>query len=604
MSFLKDMKIRIKLILLFILFFTGMILYTLFTFRTIHSVKITGTTYKNIIRNKDLVADILPPPSYIIESYLTVYQLSVETDVQKQNELEQYFRKLENEYTERHFFWEKDLPEGELRNNMLTGAYDPAVEFYRIAETEYIPAVNAGDQTKVRELLLGPLAESYQEHRKYIDKVVTLANRESSDIEQQTKNMLKQADTDMIGLLCLVLAATLLFGIFISESISKPAENTLVRFKDIAEGEGDLTKRITVTGKDEIGRISFYLNKTMEKIALLICSIKKEAKSLTEIGNHLSLNTAKTSTALNQITAAITNIRDQNNRHAAGIQEMQKTLSDMTQQIGNLNTHIETQAADVAESSASIEEMVGSIQSVSAIVQKNTVSMEQLSDASGKGKQEIDKVNPLIKSMISDSEGLIEAGGIIQNIAAQTNLLAMNAAIEAAHAGDAGRGFAVVADEIRKLSEDSGSQGKRISEALERLKTAIDSVSETSAAAFSQFETTFSLTQTVNDQNTVISKAMQEQAAGGSMLLSAIKEINDITTEVKNSSAELLSGTRITLEAMQQLADMETEITTGMKEMSVGTDQINNTVRDIADMSSRNKGSIQLLSVEMDKFKI
>jgi len=283
---------------------------------------------------------------------------------------------------------------------------------------------------------------------------------------------------------------------------------------------------------------------------------------------------------------------------------MQKTLSDMTQQIGNLNTHIETQAADVAESSASIEEMVGSIQSVSAIVQKNTVSMEQLSDASGKGKQEIDKVNPLIKSMISDSEGLIEAGGIIQNIAAQTNLLAMNAAIEAAHAGDAGRGFAVVADEIRKLSEDSGSQGKRISEALERLKTAIDSVSETSAAAFSQFETTFSLTQTVNDQNTVISKAMQEQAAGGSMLLSAIKEINDITTEVKNSSAELLSGTRITLEAMQQLADMETEITTGMKEMSVGTDQINNTVRDIADMSSRNKGSIQLLSVEMDKFKI
>lgn len=604
MVFMKNAKIRIKLLMLFLLFFTGMTLYALFSFKTINAVKITGTTYDNIIRNKDLVADILPPPSYIIESYLTVYQLSEERSVNRQNQLENQLQSLEKDYMSRHAFWEKELPEGEMRTDMISGAYDPAVEFYRIADTEFIPAVKNGDYEKAFELLRGPLEEAYRTHRLYINRIVSRANAQSTVIEHHTEIILKQAGLQMLGLFIIIFVIASLLIFMINISISGAAEKMLIRFQDIAEGEGDLTKRIDVTGKDEIGQMGLYLNKTMEKIALLIQSVKSGTNALSSIGQKLSANTTETAGSLNQITATITNINHQNSKHTARLQEMKQTLSGMTSQIAHLNTYIETQSADVTESSASIEEMVGNIKSVSDIVQKNTNSMKELIEASETGKSEIDQIIPLIQSMVTNSENLIEAGSVIQNIADQTNLLAMNAAIEAAHAGEAGRGFAVVADEIRKLSEDSGTQGKHISEALLELKDITDSISKSSAAVFSQFDIVFNQTLVVKDQNTVIRDAMLEQTEGGTTLLSAIKEINEITYEVKNSSSQLLAGTEKTLSAIQELADTGTNIMTSMSEMSSGVGGINRAVREISDMSIQNSDSITSLSAEMEKFKI
>jgi methyl-accepting chemotaxis protein len=276
----------------------------------------------------------------------------------------------------------------------------------------------------------------------------------------------------------------------------------------------------------------------------------------------------------------------------------------MTDKIGSLNTHIEKQAAAVTESSASIEQMVGNIRSVSDIVQKNTFSMEQLTAASQTGKTEVDQIDPLVQSMLKDSETLIEAGEIIQKLAEQTNLLAMNAAIEAAHAGNAGRGFAVVADEIRKLSEDSGSKGKQISDALKRLKDSMDSISVALSSAFSEFDTVFMLTQVVKDQNSVIKDAMREQTEGGATLLTAIQEINEITFDIKNSSAQLLAGTRETLGSMKKLAEMGNDITTSMNQISTGTVDINSAVREVSVMSEQNNTGIRQLSNEVNKFKI
>jgi methyl-accepting chemotaxis protein len=604
MRLLADMKIRLKLVLLLILFSAGITLYAFYAFKTIRTVKITGTAYNHIIMNKDLVADILPPPSYIIESYLTVYQLLIEENVQKRNELEMYFHSLENSYMDRHTFWEEHLPEGEIREDMLSGAYDPAVDFFNIADTDYFPAINAENHEKAQELLRGPLETAYQKHRQYIDKIVTLSNAQSSRIETQTGRLLKQTNMNMIGLLLLILTVTIILGIMIGQSISEAAERTLVRFKDIAEGNGDLTKRITVTSRDEIGLMSLYLNKTMDRIAYLVLSVKKETELLNGIGSRLSSNSSETAAALNQISATIMHIRDQNSQQESDIQEMQKTLSSMTDKIGSLNTHIEKQAADVTESSASIEQMVGNIRSVSDIVQKNTFSMEQLTAASQTGKTEVDQIGPLVQSMLKDSETLIEAGEIIQKLAEQTNLLAMNAAIEAAHAGNAGRGFAVVADEIRKLSEDSGSKGKQISDALKRLKDSMDSISVALSSAFSEFDTVFMLTQVVKDQNSVIKDAMREQTEGGATLLTAIQEINEITFDIKNSSAQLLAGTRETLGSMKKLAEMGTDITTSMNQMSTGTVDINSAVREVSVMSEQNNTGIRQLSNEVNKFKI
>ncbi len=604
MSFLNRLNLRTKLILLLCIFLAGLMLYAVISFLTLNSVKVTGKTYSQIIMNKDLVADILPPPEYIIESYLTVYQLAETRDQAERKKLEAYLATLQEEYETRHKVWIQNLPDGEIRDLMVVKAYNAATSFYKIVEKDYLPAVDTGDQQKAKELLSGPLESAYQEHRHYIDQIVIRANEQSKTIEEQTGSLLRQSAALLTGILIAVLLSGSIVSILISISISKPAERTLARMKDMAEGEGDLTRRVDISGKDEIGRIGLYLNKTIEKIAVLILSVKNETAALTRIGENLTDNMTETSESLSHITGTIESMKDQSIRQAEDMAEMQKTLSGMEKQIENLNTRIETQAADVTETSASIEEMVSNIRSVSDILRKNSLSMEDLTAAADNGKKGIDAVNPLFDSMIKGSEGLIEAGKMIQTIAGQTSLLAMNAAIEAAHAGNSGKGFAVVADEIRKLAEDSSSQGKNISDALAGLKKAIDSVYKTSSTAFLQFDTVFKLTQTVKDQNVIVQNAMKEQSEGGSAMLGAIKEINDITADVKTGSSQLLSDTRTIMNDIGRLSGMIQEMTHGMNEMSAGAEQITGSVKEIAGMSLENRNSIRQVTESVGKFRV
>ncbi len=600
----NNLKIQTKVNILFFIFLAGFFVYAAVSVKTLKTVEITGTTYNDIIRNKDLVADILPPPSYIIESYLIVQKLYIEQDSKTRKQLENYLLELKNEYVKRHNFWTKDLPKGEMRNTMLEKAYDPAMEFYNIVQNKYIPIINRGDIKQAREILTGTLENLYQEHRKNIDLVVKMANKQSTQLESQTKSLLKKYSIILITLILTILIIAGAIGLMVGNSISKNAAITMKRFKDIAEGEGDLTKRIESISKDEIGQISQYLNKTMEKISSLVHSVKDETTSLNNIGEKLSSNMIESSSALNQITATIENIKDKSKDEVTGMNSMQQVLSNMKTQIDNLNATIESQSAAVTESSSSMQQMVSNINSVSEILGKNTLSMKDLSQASDRGKKGIDEINPLFASMKKDSEGLIHAGEMVQDIAAQTSLLAMNAAIEAAHAGEAGKGFAVVADEIRKLAEDSNKQGKNISVVLSNLKESIDAVYTTSTSAFKEFDVVFSLTETVNNQGLVVENAMKEQSDGGNTMLETVKDLNDITYEVKNSSSQLLEGTKKVITEMTNLSIMVQEITSGIDEMATGTEQINKGVQDVSNMTEENKDAISRLSIEVDKFKV
>lgn len=349
--------------------------------------------------------------------------------------------------------------------------------------------------------------------------------------------------------------------------------------------------------------MSSCFNKTMEKIGASIKDVKSQAQTMEQTSHELEQNMTETREAVDIITKSIHSVQDQMQDHSAGVEEAKAVVDQIVKNIRTLNESIDDQAASVTESSASITQMTANINSVSKILETNKNSMKLLEDASGSGLTIVNSTVAQTQKITEQSEALVEASSVIQNIAEQTNLLAMNAAIEAAHAGESGKGFAVVADEIRKLAEESGSQGSKIQQALADVKTAIDDVATSSKKVQEQFGTIFNLTKTVSEQERVINDAMQEQNEGGRQILEAIKQINTITTDVKSGSNEMLEGsTQVSIE-MDKLAQLTETVHSSMNDMTDKTEAISTASAHADESVQKNKSCIEAVFEGMNKFK-
>jgi len=408
--------------------------------------------------------------------------------------------------------------------------------------------------------------------------------------------------TIIFSAIILVVAALITF--FVAQSIVKPIRNVTFTLKDISEGEGDLTKQIQVNSKDEIGDLSKYFNLTLEKIKNLVVIIKEQTIVLSDIGNELAGNMTETAAAINEITANIRSIKERIINQSASVTETNATMEQITGNINKLNGHVEQQTTSVSQSSSAIEEMLANIQSVTQTLIKNRENVEELTRASGIGRAGVQDVATDIMEIARQSEGLMEINAVMENIAGQTNLLSMNAAIEAAHAGEAGKGFAVVANEIRKLAESSGEQSKTVSTALQKIKEAIEKITKSTNNVRDKFENIDSDVKIVADQETNIRNAMEEQGQGSKQILQAIGQVNEITREVKGSAKEMLEGSNEVIKESKNLEKVTQEIAGGMNEMAAGTEEINAAVNQVNDLTNKNREYISILVKEVSRFKV
>ena len=349
-----------------------------------------------------------------------------------------------------------------------------------------------------------------------------------------------------------------------------------------------------------VNNINSFRDETKNILSEMALSAQNSEKSADELKNNLN----SASDNVKEISNNIELVKDEITKQTVGVEESNASVNQIVSRIKKLNESIESQSSSVAQSSSAVDEMVANVNSVTQILEKNAEAVNQLGNASEEGRNKIIKAVSVASDVQQQSSMLMEASRIIQTIAGQTNLLAMNAAIESAHAGEAGKGFAVVADEIRKLAEQSSSQGKNIDANLKTLSDAITQISESISEVQNQFDVIYEFAQTVQSQELIVKNAMEEQKEGNKQVLDAMRSINDTTVVVKTKSAEIFEETNTVVKEMNALSEGNFRINDRMLNMAGSVESITSSVQQVTDNSEKNLADSHELSNKIEMFKL
>jgi methyl-accepting chemotaxis protein len=409
----------------------------------------------------------------------------------------------------------------------------------------------------------------------------------------------------------IILIISILVGIIVSVACSlmmiaavKPLKIVQESIHDIASGEADLTQQIVVKSNNEIGALGDGFNAFMEKLRTIIGGVKDSKEILGDVNLGLQQRIGENGQSIEAIIGDLSDIGSQVENQANSVSQTVSAVEEIAQNIQSLENMIETQSSGVVEASAAVEEMIGNISSVNNSVGYMAQSFDALIQNTEAGIQRQNDVNQRIHNIEEQSKALQTANKTISDIAGQTNLLAMNAAIEAAHAGEAGKGFSVVADEIRKLSETSSAQSKTIREELLKIEGSINDVVSASQASTDMFvEVSNSITQT---QQLVlqIKGAMEEQQEGSKQIGDALKLMNDNTSEVRAASHEMAEGNKSILVEIDQLRNTTGVIRDSMDKISSSAGDIKETSNALSEIANSVEAAVGQIGGQIDLFKV
>lgn len=377
----------------------------------------------------------------------------------------------------------------------------------------------------------------------------------------------------------------------------------LNQMKQILSNEKDLRGRIDICSVDELASISGMVNDFTSGLASNVEELKLAQNKLYDVGNELTRSADGSAKAIEKITSKIINIKQKSSIQTNGVNESSGAIEQIAGNITSLDSLISDQSASVTEASASIEQMVSNIGSITVLIEKMTRQFTDLLDAAEIGKKaQAESANRIVQ-IIERSGALKEANKVIALIASQTNLLAMNAAIEAAHAGDAGRGFSVVADEIRRLAETSANQSKTIQNEINQVQVAIDEMVLSSKGADESFTKVAKLISETESLVRESQQSMIEQRAGSGQILEALKSMNNITAEVQTASKEMSSGANTALVEIERLRDATIEIKEDIEQMTESATEVNVNAQKVSDLANSAMETIHVIDENLGHFK-
>jgi methyl-accepting chemotaxis protein len=346
------------------------------------------------------------------------------------------------------------------------------------------------------------------------------------------------------------------------------------------------------------------VNSFCENMGEGIREIKNGQDELSASGMKLEEHISNIAASLRQISGNVGQVREKTESQMQSVTGSSATIGRIAQHIESLDTSIAAQSDGVSEASSAVEEMVGNIASIGSMAEKMAGQFQTVAAAASNGGTIQQENGAKIHDIVAQSQSLMEANRIIATIAAQTNLLAMNAAIEAAHAGDAGRGFAVVSDEIRKLAENSSNESQKIGTELKQIMDTINHIVKNADAlnlAFGQ------ITGRIEDTKKLVfevENAIREQREGAVQVMNALKTMNDVTSQVRTGSREMSEGNESMLREISVLQEHAQDISARIEEMAAGVSQINTGAQDVSGLALSNQETVQKIAAIVKGFTV
>ncbi len=500
-------------------------------YATFTQVQVNGPIYQRVVLGKDLVADILPPPEYLIEAYLVSLQMADATP----DELEKlvaYGAHLRQEFVERHRYWVDELPAGEMKQRMVEDAYRVGEQMLNLRDERLIPALRVGD----RGAAMAALAEmkgKYNEHRAFIDQVVEMAAIRNSAEEAEANTLIRQDLLLLSGVVCVGAVLVLLLGMLV-------ARNVRILLGGDPRYAREITKHVAS------GNLAVSVKTQAEDTTSLLATLKymqemfrKVVKETQDSANQVAMVAQQMAAASEQVSTTAAQSSASAETMAAATEEMTVSMNSVVEHANEAHGISAQSERTCQEGATVIRRAVQSMESIAATVREST---------------------GVVQALGTQSEKISSVVQVIREIADQTNLLALNAAIEAARAGEQGRGFAVVADEVRKLAERTTSSTAEIAKM-------IGAIQEGMGRVVSSMEGSVQLVDAGVAEANQAGAAIHEINSGSQRVLEVVGDIASSLQEQGRASAQIAGH-------VEQIARMSEENSAVAEEASQGAGKL------------------------------
>jgi methyl-accepting chemotaxis protein len=513
------------------------------TYFTLERLRVNGPIYQDVVRGKDLVADILPPPAYIIEANLVAHEMVVEAAPEQRSKLIERFAQTEKEFGERYAFWRtQPLPES-LKKTLVEQAQTTGNKFFELARSQFIPAIQAGDVTRARAVL-GEMGPVYASHRQAIDDVVKLANSESERIEAEAASAIVSARATLGTIFVASLGASLVLAWLVTSGLMRDLGGEPKYVSEVMKSvaDGDLT--VDVRGGAE--------HSVLAAVRATVATLREMMRTIRDSADAVATGSHEIASASQAVASAANSGSDAASSMAAAVEEMTVSVTHISESAREteVNSSRSAKLADEGEARAN----------------RATEEMKAIATSIGGASERI-------ATLVARANEVGNIAGVIKDIAAQTNLLALNAAIEAARAGEQGRGFAVVADEVRGLAERTAKATVQIEQMIGAIQGETQHAVEAMEAMKPQVNSGVELVGSA-------ASSLREIREGATDTLARVRDVANATHEQSAASTAIA-------QQVEQIAQMVDNTSVSVKQTAGAAAELERTAGRLSEMVRR-----------------